>query len=165
MLRKLLFVGVVGLLPSLAMAVPQAGDWELRLDGHGASDKDFDNNSLGASAQVGYFFTDALQVNLRQGLSWDKVQGIGSDWSGSTGVGIDYEFQIGDQWRPYVGASLGYTYGDDVDESWVAGVEGGVKYYVNASTFVFGQIGYNWLLDDSASDGGFGYGLGIGFNF
>jgi hypothetical protein len=165
MLRKLLIVGVVSLLPSLAMAVPQAGDWELTLNGTGASDNDFDNHSLGASGQLGYYFTDPAQIYIRQSASYSDGDDTDSVWAGSTRVGLDYHFQIGDQWRPFVGANIGYAYGDLVDDSWIASLEGGVKYYVNASTFVFGIVEYQFLVEESFGDGSFVYGLGIGFNF
>ncbi len=165
MLRKLLFVGVVALLPSLAMAVPQAGDWELTLSGTGASDNDFDNNSFGVDVQVGYYFIDPAQVYVRQSLSWVDPEGSDSVVQGSTRLGLDWHFQLGDNWRPFVGANIGYAYGDFVDDSWIASLEGGVKYYVNASTFIYGIVEYQFLLEESFGDGGFVYGLGIGFNF
>jgi hypothetical protein len=165
MLRKLLIVGVVALLPSLAMAVPQEGDWELILAGSGASDNDFDNHALGAEAQVGYYVADPLEVYVRQSLAWADAEGSDSIWNGSTRVGLDYHFQIGDNWRPFVGANIGYTYGDTTDDSWVASLEGGVKYYVNASTFIYGIVEYQFLVEESFGDGAFVYALGIGFNF
>lgn len=165
MLRKFLFVGVVALLPSLAMAVPQAGDWELALNGSGSSTNDFDSNAVGAAGQVGYYFQDQMEVYVRQSMSWADVQGSDSVWNGSTRVGLDYHFDLGDQWRPFIGANVGYAYGDLVDDSFIASLEGGVKYYVNASTFIFGQVEYQFLVEESFGDGSFVYGLGIGFNF
>jgi len=162
-LHRILIVFTVMAL--VAMALPQAQDWELTLSGFGASDNDFDNNSLGAAAQVGYYVTDDLEVYVRQSLNWIDPEGSDSAFDGTTRVGVDYHFTVGDNWRPFVGANLGYTYGDTTDDSWIASVEGGVKYYVNTSTFVFGLVEYQFLLEESFSDGIFAYALGIGFNF
>ena len=46
--------------------------------------------------------------------------------SGSTRVAVDYNFDMG-RWVPYIGANLGYVYGD-VNDTWIAGPEGGVKF-------------------------------------
>ncbi len=165
MLRKFLFVGVVALLPSLAMAVPQTGDWELALNGSGSSNNDFDSHSIGASGQLGYYFQDQMEVYVRQSANWADAEGSDSIWNGSTRVGLDYHFAIDDMWRPFIGANIGYAYGDLVDDSWIASLEGGVKYYVNSSTFVFAQVEYQFLVEESFGDGNFVYGLGIGFNF
>lgn len=165
MLRNLFIAGVIALLPTAAMALPQAGDWELTLSGNGMSDRDLDNNAFGAAAQIGYYATDDLEVYVRQSLNWVDPEGSSSVFDGSTRVGVDYHFTIGDQWRPFVGANVGYAYGDSTDDSWIASFEGGVKYYVNASTFIFGIVEYQFLLEESFSDGGWAYGLGIGFNF
>lgn len=165
MLRNLFVAGVVALLPAVAMALPQEGDWELTLAGNGASDRDLDSNAFGAAAQVGYYMSDDLEVYVRQSLNWIDPEGSSSVFDGSTRVGVDYHFTMGDQWRPFVGANIGYRYGDSTDDSWIASLEGGVKYYVNASTFIFGLVEYQFLLEESLSDGAWAYGLGIGFNF
>jgi hypothetical protein len=165
MLRKLLIVGVVSLLPSLAMAVPQAGDWELTLSGSGSSNNDFDAHSLGVDGQLGYYFADPAEIYIRQSVNWSDAEDADSIWQGSTRVGADYHFQLGDQWRPFVGGNIGYAYGDLVDDSWIASLEGGVKYYVNASTFIYGIVEYQFLVEESFGDGSWVYGLGIGFNF
>jgi hypothetical protein len=83
---------------------------------------------------------------------------------------VDYHFNL-DRWRPFVGANFGGFYGDGVDDTFAAGLEVGVKYYVLPKTFILGSLEYQWLFesaggaDDSFDDGQFIYGLGIGFNF
>lgn len=165
MLRNLFVAGAFAVLPTVAMALPQEGDWELTLSGAGASDRDFDSNGFSAAAQVGYYVTDDLEVYVRQGVSWFDPEGSSSSFDGSTRIGVDYHWTLADQWRPFVGANVGYAYGDLTDDSWIASLEGGVKYYVNDSTFIFGIVEYQFLLEESFSDGGWVYGLGIGFNF
>src|SRR5687768_6290589 len=60
MLKKwtlLLVVAAAGLLPSLAFAQPEAGNWELSLAGRGSNDDNFDDGAFLIGAKVGYFFT------------------------------------------------------------------------------------------------------------
>jgi hypothetical protein len=72
---------------------------------------------------------------------------------------------------PYLGANIGYLYGDSVEEQFIAGLEGGVKYFVNDTTFITGGVEYQFLfkdtdeVDDNYDDGRFVYIVGIGFKF
>ena len=72
---------------------------------------------------------------------------------------------------PYIGANIGYAYGDQVNDTFLAGPEGGVKYFVNNTTFIFLSVEYQFFFDEgddiegAFSDGQFVYGLGIGFKF
>ena len=171
MLRKFLLIGALGLflLPTVAQAQFDEGDWEMTLTGSGSSDNDFDATVLSVDVAVGYFFTDALEAGVRQGLAIADT-GDDSNWAGSTRVFLDYHFDL-DRWQPYVGAQFGYIYGDDVHDTFVAGPEAGVKYFVNATTFVFASVEYQFLFDDgddaddAIDDGRFVYGLGIGFKW
>jgi hypothetical protein len=48
------------------------------------------------------------------------------------------------------------------------GLEGGLKYFVNSTTFVLGRLEYQWLLDDDEEgfdDGQWVYVVGIGFKW
>lgn len=165
MLRKFFVIGALGLflLPAAAQAQFDESDWEMTLTGSGVSDDDFDATALSVNVGIGYFFTDAMEAGVRQSISIADSTG-GSTWAGSTTVFGDYHFDL-DRWQPFVGAFLGYTYGDDIDESWVAGPEGGVKYFVNATTFIFGSIQYAIQLESNADSDLFLYALGIGFKW
>jgi len=74
-------------------------------------------------------------------------------------------------WYPYLGVNIGYLYGDTVEEQFIAGPEGGVKVFVNDTTFITAGIEYQVLFesasdaDDNFDDGRFVYILGIGFKF
>ena len=165
MLRKFFVIGALGLflLPAAAKAQFDEADWEMTLTGSGISDDSFDTTSLSVNVGLGYFFTDALEAGIRQSLAVSDSD-FGSSWAGTTTLFGDYHFDL-DRWQPFVGAFIGYSYGDDVDESWVGGPEGGVKYFVNSTTFIFGQIQYAIQLDDSDADDAFIYALGIGFKW
>ena len=78
--------------------------------------------------------------------------------------GPRYHFDL-DRWQPYIGANIGYQYGDNVNDSWLAGPEAGVKYFVNATTFIDANVAYEFNLEEGLDDGAFFYGLGIGFKW
>lgn len=72
---------------------------------------------------------------------------------------------------PFVGVSLGYVYGDAVEDTWVAGPEAGLRYFVNETTFVVGMVEYEFFFEDSDEaedafdDGRFVYTLAMGFRW
>jgi hypothetical protein len=168
MLRKFYLVPVLALLmaPALAQAQFEAGNWALTLAGNGGNDQDFDGGSVGLSGSLGYFLSKEFEVGLRQGLTWSDAAegGGGSVWTGDTRVFVDYHFDM-DRWQPYVGAFIGYLYGDVADESWIAGPEVGVKYFVNSTTFIDVNAAYAFNLEEGLDSGAFFYGLGIGFRW
>lgn len=148
---------------------PDVGDWEVTAAGTGASDQEFDNNTLGVTASVGQYLMPNVLVGVRQTVTYS-----GSDddnvFTGATRVFADYVFDLG-RWRPYVGVGLGGVYGEGVNDSFTAGPEVGVKYYADDNTFVYAQTEYQFAfqdadeIDDSFDDGGFFHVIGVGFNF
>ena len=163
MLRKLYLVPVLALLalPALAQAQFEAGNWEMKLSGSGSNDQDFRTADISVNLSLGYFTTKELELGVRQGLVWADG---GSAWAGDTRVFADYHFDL-DRWQPYIGANLGYQYGDNVSDGWIAGPEAGVKYFVNATTFIDANVAYEFNLDEGLDNGAFFYGLGIGFKW
>jgi len=164
-----MFAAALLLAPAISQAQFKQGDWELSLSGQAAHGPDLNGVSAAAQGNLGYFLTDQFEVGLRQSISYTDI-GVGSALNGSTTVAVDYNFDIG-RFVPYIGANIGYVYGDAVSDSWQAGPEGGVKYFVNNTTFVFVSVQYEFFFDqnsdagDAFSDGQFLYGLGIGFRF
>lgn len=171
-MKKLLVLLVIGIfvLPFAAQAEYQVGDKELQLIGSGSSDNSFDNTIFATEVSLGYFFTPNLEALIRQGIGVVDTEGGGSDWNGSTRLGVDYHFDL-DVWQPYIGVLVGYLYGDTTVESFVAGPEVGVKYFVNNTTFVNFGIEYEFVFEDANDadeafdDGRFVYVLGVGFKF
>src|SRR4051812_34541551 len=165
MLRKSFLVPVLGLLllPAYASAQFQQGNWSLELSGQGSNDKDFRTGDAAVNADIGYFATKELAVGVRQQAIWGDG---GSDWSGATAVFADWHFDM-DRWQPYIGANIGYSYGSssNFNDHWAAGPEGGVKYFVNSTTFLDLRVTYEFNLDEGFDEGGFAYGLGIGFKW
>jgi hypothetical protein len=156
-------------IPATAFSGYNAGDMEFSLSGSGTSDNDFDSTFLSVEGALGYFFTPVIEGVLRQGVVFADTP-EDSDWNGSTRVGVDFNFPF-DRYIPYVGASLGYLYGDSVDEQFVAGPDVGLKSFVNETTFILAAVEYEFLFDDSDEadeafdDGRFVYTLGIGFKW
>ena len=148
---------------------PYQGAWEFLLGGSGASDQDFDSNAVAVDITLGYYLTDTIEVGVRQNVT---VAGNEDDrsWNGSTTGFADYVFDL-DAFRPFVGVSLGYLYGDDTNDTFIGGPEAGIKYYVKDDAFIFGRVNYDFLfdsgdeIDDNFEDGRFVYSIGLGINF
>jgi len=142
------------------------GDKTLQLSGTGLADKDFDTSAFSLQGALGYFFTDRIEGAVRQDLAFADVGD--SSWSAATRVALDYNFDLGRIW-PLVGASIGYVYGDDVHDTWVGGLEGGARIFVNQTTYVLGTAEYEWFFDSGDnsgfSDGQWIFSLGIGFRW
>jgi outer membrane protein W len=167
----LALIGASLLAAAPAMAIDQAEKWELQLLGAGSNDVDFTAGGFSLNAQLAYYFNDQVAVTARQTASYTDT---GSDdvWSAGTRLGAQYHFNYEpeQEWVPYVGVNAGYLYGDIAD-TWIAGPEAGIRYFVNDTTFIGLSVAYEFLFDDaddadsSFDDGQFIYGLGIGFQW
>lgn len=148
---------------------PEAGSWELILGAGGSNNKDFDSGGFNLNAELGYYFTPAIEAGLRQGVTYAETDGDSAS-SLATSVFADYHFDFG-ALRPFIGASVGAVYGNSVEETFAAGPEAGIKWYVKDETFIYGRATYEFIFedsddaDDSFDDGRFTYVVGIGFNF
>ncbi|MGE5296045.1 MAG: hypothetical protein ACM3VT_14570 [Solirubrobacterales bacterium] len=146
------------------------GDKDVVLSGSGASSNDFDSTVFSIEGYLGYFFTDNIEGMIRQGVGYSDVPGSDDNWNASTRAALDLHFDLG-RWWPFVGANIGYIYGDQVHDTWVAGPEGGLKYFVNETTYILGMIEYEFFfdngdsIDDAFDDGRFVYVVGIGFRW
>ncbi|MDZ7685414.1 MAG: hypothetical protein U5O39_10795 [Gammaproteobacteria bacterium] len=149
-----------------------AGEREFTLSGAGSSDRSFDSGSFGISADYGWHRTDNLLLGLRQSVNYASIENtfVTDDfWNGATRGYADYHFGHS-AWRPFVGSSLGYTYGW-VGDTAFAGLETGLKYQVRPNTFVQFRAEYQWFFDratranDNFDDGFWAHALGVGFNF
>jgi hypothetical protein len=159
----------LGLSSAGVLAVPEEGDRTALLAGSGTGDKDFDNSTFGATASIGWFNSKELQIGLRQSLSFKEVANDDFFDGGTRGF-VDYHFDF-DTWQPYIGANLGYVYGDTTKDSFAAGPEVGLKAYVKPKTFVTFGIEYQFLFEDvdeaedQFDDAILVYTVGTGFHF
>jgi hypothetical protein len=151
------------LVPAIAQAQFEEGDWTLQLAGQGANDQNFDEGSASVQFDLGYFLTKELNIGVREGLVWADG---GSAWGLSSFAYIDYHFDM-DRWQPFIGWNIGKACGDAVanDDDWFTGPEAGVKYFVNTTTFIQGTVQYEFNLEEGFDEGAFQYLLGIGFKW
>lgn len=151
------------LLPAVVKAQFKQGDFEVTLSGQGANDKDFRSGDFAVQGSVGYFVIDQLALGLRPSFAW--MDG-GSSHAVSGAAYGDFNIDI-DRFVPFVGVNLGYQCSDvsGSKDSWIAGPEAGVKFFVNSTTFIQAMAQYEFDLNHGLKYGGFLYGLGIGFRF
>jgi hypothetical protein len=157
--------------PYAADAQPYGQEWEFSLGGSGSSNRDFDATVFSTELSLGYFFSDHFEALIRQGIGVSDTQHNDSQWNGATRFGLDFHFEFIRETWAYVGGAIGYIYGDSVESTYVAGPEGGIKIFVNDTTFINTMVAYEFLFEDSDEvdaayeDGRFVYVLSIGFRF
>jgi hypothetical protein len=166
---------IAAIVPALALGQARMGENEVTLSGTGSSDQNFDWNSFNLQGSFGQYINDMGLAGIRQNLSIGvSGEAIGDDedtvFDGATFVFYNHHFGTGAA-RPFVGANLGYIYGETTEETFSAGLEAGLKYYVLDKTFVQGLVQYQFLFeeaedfDNQSDDGAFYYSVGMGYNF
>jgi len=169
MLRKLfgasLVVAVMALVPSFAKADFHAGNWELTLGGSGNANKGLTQGSFEINGSLGYFFTKDLEVSFRQNVGYADFNN-GTTVTAGSRVAADYHFDLGN-WKPFIGGNIGYFYGGSgIKDTWEVAPEGGVKYFLNSTTFAYGLVEYQIFFAHgngaSFDKGSFVYSLGLG---
>jgi hypothetical protein len=177
MYRRLTAVAVVAsffvVASSSAPAAAQVrqGAWEATITGSGNADNSLHNGGIDVTGSVGYFLTDQFMIGLRQNVGYVDT-GADNAFTATTRAAADWHFLFREDQKviPFVGATLGYLYGD-VRDQWIAGPEAGVKWFLNESTFLYGTVAYDFLFrnpsdaGDAFDDGRFVYGVGIGFTW
>src|SRR5690606_12150257 len=96
---------------------PQAGTNEITLNGTGTNDDEFENGNFGITGTYGWYMNESLLFSVRQTINWADTEGGDSQFNGSTRAAADWHFLTSSRFRPFVGANLGYNYGDGVEES------------------------------------------------
>ncbi|HSH93617.1 MAG TPA: hypothetical protein VK968_05695 [Roseimicrobium sp.] len=149
----------------------RSGSWEFTLGGAGGSNKALNNSLGGVNASVGFYLSDTFEISVRQSGNYSNGTGTGgANYDGSTFVAADHHFGTG-RLRPFVGLNFGALYGDSTNDTFAAGIEGGLKFYVQAKTFLFAMANYAWTFNDTKKvsdnfdDGAFLWSVGVGFNF
>ncbi|MCU0863376.1 MAG: porin family protein [Planctomycetes bacterium] len=149
----------------------KSGPLEFSLGGAGISNDRVDAGSGQATGAIGYYLNDSIEVLFRQnGAMSDPGEGFSDVWTGASRVAIDFHLPLGNV-VPYVGANLGYVYGNGVRDSLMGGPEAGVKFYVKPDVFVLLSGEYQFYFDRSDTidtafdDGQILYGLSLGVRF
>ncbi|MBD7977796.1 MULTISPECIES: hypothetical protein [Pseudomonas] len=171
-MKRLLSISTLAaaIFPVVALATPVTGDQEITLSGAGSSDKDFDSTVMAVQGSWGQYLSEQSLWGIRQSINIRDDEGDDTKFDGSTRVFYDYHFGTGNT-RPFIGVSLGGVYGEQVEESFMAGPEIGIKHWVADKTFITAMAEYQFLFesgseaDDRFDDGLFLYSLGIGYNF
>lgn len=150
-----------------AMAQFEQEDFALTLSGQAFTDVNLDSTNVNVAGSLGYFFSDQFEAGIRQGFTYSDLAGNNSN--GTTALFADYHFgEEGAEFQPFLGAALGYAYGDSTNDTFYAGPELGVKYFVDENWFVFGVAEYQFFFEDgdeadeAIDDGSFIFRLGLG---
>lgn len=153
---------------------PLDGDREFSISGTGSSDRDFDSGTFGVTGDLGWYLSNRTVAGVRQSINYASIEGesIKDDfWNGSTRGYFNYHF-LSNRTRPFLGASLGGVYGDGVKNSTFAGLETGIKHYVQAKTYFLARVEYQFLFSSASDadeafqdDGAWAYTVGLGYNF
>lgn len=164
MLRKFYLIPALALflLPAIARAQYEQGNWDLQIAGSGSAQQSFENGGANLNVSLGYLLTKEIEVGVRQGINYADFGN--STWAGSTFAFVQYNIDM-DRWVPFIGANVGYTYGQDLQDSWGAGFEGGVKYFLNSTTYVGAVAAYEFNLQEDISEGAWLFGLALGVKF
>jgi hypothetical protein len=148
--------------------------FELTLSGSAANSNRFNGFSGSATASIGYYFNENLEVAVRQSVTYNDTSGpVALD--GSTRGAVDFHIPLGDRGQivPFFGVNAGYVYGKGIVNTGEAAPEGGIKFYVNSSTFIYAQVEYEFFFRNGGQftngsnfgNGQWIYSLGIGFRF
>ncbi len=149
--------------PYTADSGPRAGSYEATLSGSGLSDDKFKDSNFGVTGSLGYYYSKNVLFTVKQGLQLNDA-GNSSLVNARTVLQTAYQWDL-DKWQPYVGMNVGAIYGAGIKDDAIFGPEVGVKYFVNESTFLYGNIAYEVPFDECCKDGIVPYTLGVGFNF
>lgn len=149
---------------------PGPGNLEVQLGAAGGNDEDFETGGGNLNASVGYYFGDVVELIVRQSLGISD-SGPGPDtWNGMSRVGLDFNAQL-DPVILYAGGLFGRIYGDTVADSWTAGPEIGLKWYIKDEAFLNVGAEYQFFFDeddrvgDAFENGSFVYVIGFGLLF
>jgi hypothetical protein len=150
--------------PYTAEVGPRRGDWEGFIGGSGTSNGEFNDNAMGVTGSIGYYVLSWMPVSLRQSYVARFGSKVNDRHDFATTGAIDFQGPFG-RFQPFLGGFGGYSYGHQ--SSPILGPEGGIKFYVNESTFIQGLMQYGWLTDKTLEwdNGRAVYTIGLGWNF
>jgi hypothetical protein len=179
-LKKLLLCFIAAAVPASMVAQTvtndplsfrRAGEREFTLGGAGATNPDMNNSFGGVNFSYGWYATENAAWVIRQSINYSNPRVGPTTWGGATRVAYDYHLAPQGALRPFVGANFGGAYGDAIRDTFAAGLEGGVKFYVQPRTFVYTMAEYGWFfrrasgIDRGFKDGQINWSMGLGFNF
>lgn len=128
------------------------------------------DTTFSADVALGYFFSDDIAVGSRRSAGYADIEagdGLGQAAQRSY---LDYYFAWG-RWQPFIGGTVGYLRSDGVDDTWIAGPEGGIKVLIRQDAYLTGLVEYHFTVEaadranEAFDDGRFVYTLGLGIRF
>lgn len=148
---------------------PRQGDFEVFLAGSGGSVNQFDANTLGVEGGFGWYALKWLPIGIRQNANLAFGDDVRDAWQFASRAFVDFQYNDGNWFQPFIGVNLGYLYGRHVDQSGIFAPEAGFKAYVNESTFIQLRAEWDWKFtadnNSDFEDGDMLYSIGAGFNF
>lgn len=123
------------------------------------NDLDIDEG-YAASFTIEYFVRDNIGIELLASTQFEHDYSLSGGLTGDfkllpPTLSVNYHFQTGTPWKPYVGAGLTYAYISDespdpisIDNAWGLGVQAGVDYAVSDT----GSIRFNVRYIDVETD-------------
>jgi hypothetical protein len=100
-----------------------------------------------ALGNLGYY----LSANLKLGIVV-QLNSDGDDTTGLVGGALDYLFNTGNEFIPYVGAGVFTMVGDDVDSDALIDVHAGLKQFIGEQSSINYELRY-LAMTDEPSDG------------
>lgn len=144
------FLLIVALLTAVpagkGYAAQSRGDGEVMVSGtytHATGSK---VGTAAVDLSYGYFTAPALQLGVRQTLSYNFIDDAKDTWLATTAPFANYHFRglsINDNVQPFVGAFAGAAY-NDKRGSGMIGPQAGIKMFVRDKTFVSTLYRYEW---------------------
>ncbi|MFT3867516.1 MAG: hypothetical protein QM715_03350 [Nibricoccus sp.] len=157
--------------PSTGYYGPHGGESDFMVGASGTANRRMDDTLAGLNFSLGHYFTNMQALVLRQTVNYSHPAGGDRAWSGSSRLAFDQYLSPHSRWRPFIGVNFGGVYGDDVTETWAAGLEAGMKFYVRPRVFIEVMAEYAWYfrhsnnIDDRFDTGHWNWSLGTGFTF
>ena len=147
---------------------PDRGQLEFTLAGSGQADIDFERSAASFVIDANLYLTRDWSAGLRQSVGLVE-RDDDPETSLSTSLFTQYHFGRG-QLRPFVGVAVGYSYGEEVSETFFGGPEVGTRFYLQRRAFLFARVSYDVLLnndegDEGGTDGRLLSSFGVGFSF
>ncbi|MEM6889818.1 MAG: OmpW family outer membrane protein [Pseudomonadota bacterium] len=172
-----LYSTVCAMIAGAALAQSQ-GDWTVGV-GYASVDPKSDNGTVAGTSidvesddsftfTVEYFVQDNIGIELLAATPFDHDFTLNGVATGSTEhlpptLSVNYHFDTGSAWKPYVGAGINYTTFSDeslsidgnleLDDSWGFAVQAGLDYQVSDSGFLRFNLRWFDIDSDATLDG------------
>jgi hypothetical protein len=147
---------------------PAEHSFEMLIGAAGDSNDRLTSGGFRMAGAVGYYALDSVVLSLRQDVAFSDT---GDDTSSaSTRFAADLVATTG-RFRPFIGANLGYAYGESINETSTLAPEIGARWYVRDGAFVHFIAEYQFFFTKTEDrteifhDGALVYSIAVGVTF